>query len=169
MVNRNWEYFAIVVTLIAVLLAGAVCIAVIVIQANSAAVQRYTLLCTNENITTTTTTAMGMLQFDSSAGTISWDIRYTNVADIPLAVYINGPTPIGFTIAPLDIALCGSPAPLVCDTSIVGLLSGSIVSYNGAGLKTYITAIRYYPVLYYIEVVFNTGSLKCPIGQSAGY
>lgn len=168
MVNRNWEYFAIVVTLIAVLLAGAVCIAVIVIQANSAAVQRYTLLCTNENITTTTT-AMGMLQFDSSAGTISWDIRYTNVADIPLAVYINGPTPIGFTIAPLDIALCGSPAPLVCDTSIVGLLSGSIVSYNGAGLKTYITAIRYYPVLYYIEVIFNTGSLKCPIGQSAGY
>lgn len=168
MVNRNWEYFAIVVTLIAVLLAGAVCIAVIVIQANSAAVQRYTLLCTSDNITTTTT-AMGMLQFDSSAGTISWDIRYTNVADIPLAVYINGPTPIGFTIAPLDIALCGSPAPLVCDTSIVGLLSGSIVSYNGAGLKTYITAIRYYPVLYYVEVIFNTGSVKCPIGQSAGY
>ena len=160
--------FGVIVSVLVALCAGAVCIAAIIIQANSMAVQRYTLVyCTSPTNVTSVTT--GKMTFDSSGNSIEWEIGYTNVADNPLAIYINGPVPFGQPVGPFDLALCGTPSDLACDISIPGYLHGKIYTYQSIGLGPSITAIRDFPILYYVEVIFNTGSVHCPLGISAGW
>jgi hypothetical protein len=163
---EKWDIFALVVTFIVVIFAGAVCISVIIIQANSMAVQRYTLQCTSSNLTAT---AKGMTWFDSSSNTIEWNLRYTNTGDNVLAVYINGPTPVGLTTGDLFIALCGSPSDLACDVSIAGLLHQKIYTSQNTGLGPQITTIRDFPILYYYQIIFDTTTMICPLGISAGW
>lgn len=162
----HWNIFAVIITVIAVLLAGAVCISAIVIQANSMAVARYTIQCTSDNITGV---AFGMTWFDSSSNFIQWDIRYTNIMNNVLAIYINGPIPVALNTGPLFIPLCGTPSSLACDTSIPGLLQGKINMAGNSGLGPQITTIRDFPILYYYEIIFDAGVMRCPSGISAGW
>ncbi len=164
-----WNIFAIIVTVIVVLLAGAVCISVIVIQANSMAVQRYTMQCTPSSGNITNAIGRGMMWFDSSANSIQWDLRHTNTMDVALAVYINGPIPIGLNDAPLFLPLCGTPSSLACDITIPGFLKDIIYTQGTTGIGPQITTIRDFPNVYYVEIIFSSGVLRCPLGISAGW
>jgi hypothetical protein len=160
-----WNIFAVLVTFCVVILAGAVCITVVVVQANSMAVARYTLLCTSNF----TGTALGLTRFDSASGSIDWNIQYTNIGNNVLAIYINGAIPVGLNVGPLLISLCGTPNQYACDTSIPGVLKGKVNSFGTTGLGPYITTVRDFPALYYVEIHFDVGSMRCPLGISAGW
>lgn len=157
----------VILMVIFVVLAGVVSICVIVIVANGMAQQRYAI----EGVGTdnTTKTMRGLVVLDSSANTIGWNLQYTNVADTPVAIYINGPIVIGTQTGPLDVVLCGSPSSFVCPVPTPGLLQSEINNYAGVPLGTYIAAIRNLPSWYYLSVYFAGGiELRAPLGISAG-
>lgn len=162
-----WNIFLVILMVIFVVLAGVVSICVIVIVANGMAQQRYAIQGVGTD--NATKTMRGLVVLDSSANTIAWNVQYTNVADTPVAIYINGPIVFGTQTGPLDVVLCGSPSSFVCAVPTPGLLQGEINNYAGVPLGTYIGAIRNLPSWYYLSVYFAGGiELRAPLGISAG-
>jgi len=166
---RKWNIALAIIGAILLALVVAVLITYMALDASRRTRVVYTILGREVGNETSDLRLRGQLILDSSDKTIEWDLRYTNVDDVPLAVYINGPIPVGLDTGPLDIALCGSPSVVACDTTVPALLRGKIDIYNGNSLKTYISAIRALPAIYYITVHFGTSVvLRAELGMSAG-
>jgi len=150
-----------IIAFVTVVFVGIVQIVYIVKNSNILALQRYCIINPN---------AKGDLSIDSSEGDISWYIQYNAIGPIT-SIYIMGPIPIGLTTGPLQVALCGAPTTLSCDNSILGVIQGTINNYGGASLYPYISAIRYHPTLYYLQIntgTFPLGEVFVPLGVICG-
>jgi hypothetical protein len=150
----------------------------LVFAANGENLQRFCIEATGPRAGSGSAGVMtGIVSLFSSQREIQWDLQHTALNGAILSLHIRGPVAPGDTFAGLSLALCGTPSSLACDTSVPGVLSGTIVQLNPGGmpLKPFIQAIRKEPWKYYLQVntgafdgVGNNGELVGPLNSICG-
>lgn len=177
----TWHNFWQICTLVLVLIALVVVILSVAFSANQDSLQRY---CVEGDPTKVVGAVgelggqlFGVIQLDSSDNVIKYDFRYYSP---PLssvqALHIRGPLIVGSQVAPIKVALCGSPSTVVCDiTSVPGQIVGTLqqISPAGSDIHTVIADIRKEPWLYYLEVLTSgkpasPGAMRAPMNSICG-
>ena len=124
----------------------------------------------------------GMIAIDQNDDAFSYSVQTVSAMTGITAIHIRGPVPLGASIGPVAVALCGFPNTAnVCDISTVpGQVSGRVVSvYDGiapeaTSVRPLFTDIRSKPYLYYVEILTNAksvtpGAVRADVTGTCGF
>ena len=124
----------------------------------------------------------GMITIDQNDDAFSYTAQTVAAMTGITAIHIRGPVPLGASVGPIAVALCGVPNTAnACDISTVpGQVSGRVVSvYDGiapeaTSVRPLFTDIRAKPYLYYVEVLTNAkpvtpGAVRADVTGTCGF
>lgn len=125
---------------------------------------------------------IGMITIDQNDDAFSYNVQTVAAMTGITAIHVRGPVPLGASIGPIAVALCGFPnTASACDVSTLpGQVSGRVVSvYDGivpeaTSVRPLFTDIRAKPYLYYVEILTNAksvtpGAVRADVTGTCGF
>ena len=123
----------------------------------------------------------GMITIDQNDDAFSFIAQTVAGMTGITAIHIRGPIPLGSSVGPLAVSLCGAPNSVPCDiTTLPGQVSGRVPSVydgivpEGTSVRPLFLEIRAKPFLYYVEILTNAkpvtpGAVRADLTATCGF